>query len=170
MIHRFWIGPPRRGADYRPAIEDLHPGEEIIDWTPYTLPEDLQPLTTSWPDPRRVSNLVRYALLYRFGGLYLDHDVEPLQNLTFSPTPWTAALLHWREGSLMWFPEPGHLMMAEALHYPLGPHTMGSEVLHRVGKDHPEVGLERRVLPRDRRGISLHIDDPLAIHHWEATR
>lgn len=65
---------------------ELHPGWELTLWTPDTLP----PLVNArfW-DHRRWSrssrpgmwqaNLVRYELLWRFGGVWVDCDLEPLR-------------------------------------------------------------------------------------------
>lgn len=169
MIHRFWTGPARQGEDYRPTLEEFH-DEPVTDWTPETLPAELQPLCECTPDPRRTSNLVRYALLARFGGLWVDHDVEALACLTDSPTPWTASLGTQRSGCVMWFPTPQHPMMLEALRYTLPtPEVVSTRILALVGNTHPEVGREPRVLPLDISGRPTGIREPLAIHHWETS-
>lgn len=170
MIHRFWMGPPRE-PDYAEALRSLHPQEQLVDWTPETLPRAVRPLCELSEDPRVVSNLVRYALLSLAGGLWFDHDVEPLRRLTDSHVPWTASFVGRREGCALWFPEAGHPMMRKCLDVQrANPDVLGATVLHQVGKRHPDVGHEPGVLPFDAAGRPLGIERPLAIHHWDTAR
>lgn len=167
MIHRFWTGSPS-AHDFKRELEGIH-DVPVRDWTPENLPVDLVPLVTM-AEPRRASNLIRAALLLRFGGLWVDHDVEPLSKLTLSPTPWTASLRGHREGCVLWFPEPGHPMMATVLGRSLvTPDAVGALILQGVRAD--DVAHEPRVIPVDSTGRAQDFEgEPMAIHHWASTK
>jgi inositol phosphorylceramide mannosyltransferase catalytic subunit len=86
-IHRVWLGEEPMPAEQRRFGErfaELHPGWTTRLWTD----ADLAELGISQADRARsrsaseLSNLVRYELLARLGGVYVDTDVEPLRDLT----------------------------------------------------------------------------------------
>lgn len=172
MIHRFWIGEPPKSAHWTArAIATSH-GETPTDWTPATLPADCP--TPDDPDPRHVSNVVRYWLLHRFGGLWLDHDVLPLTDLRCS-YPYTAAIgLNRREGAVLWFPEPGHPMLTDLLaavrDEGASPHRSGAHLLTEVGRRHGDVRREPAVLPHAADGTLICRRPPLAVHLWTSSR
>lgn len=172
IVHRFWMGAPRAMEWSRAVIEQTQCCP-VTDWSPDTLPEDARwALESGYP--RDVSNRVRYWLLAKMGGLWLDHDVIPLRQ--FPQDAWTAALDQNREGSAICFPEPGH-PMAEALlrvvqNVPARANPVqltGARLLTRVGKRYPNVRLEHRVLPHDAVGHPTGVKDPLAVHMWESS-
>jgi hypothetical protein len=177
MLHRFWIGPPRpENAWITAVVRRAHPSVEVVDWTWDTLPATLQNLLDSDDDPVHLSNMVRYWTLHEFGGLGLDHDVIPLRDLTGSPSPWTAALGDTREGSAMWFPAPGHPMLADLLGIGfassrglLATVRAGAARIQEVGARYPDVGYERRVLPIDAIGQRVSVDEVWAVHLWCST-
>lgn len=85
-IHRIWLGGStmgRREREYGRRWERLHPGWEMMLWHEGNLPEDLslRGLIDSMNVTAMKSDALRYELLYRYGGIYLDVDVEPLKNV-----------------------------------------------------------------------------------------
>lgn len=96
MIHRYWQGPPP-AADYGPALHELT-GLDVHDWTDEQLPAWLDGLATATAPfvtgDRQVqhrANVVRAGLLWDHGGMWADHDLEPLADLTRLPDRATAA-------------------------------------------------------------------------------
>lgn len=95
-IHRYWHGPnPPPWVD---TVAAMCPTATVTDWTDDTLP----PGWVDWLDRmadqvappyqlRHRSNLVRMRLLHERGGIWLDHDVIPLEDITGETRPWVAA-------------------------------------------------------------------------------
>ena len=88
-LHRVWVGGaemPARFVEFGRAFERLHPHWEMRLWTD----ADLGELGITDDERRRartpseLANLMRYEVLTRFGGVYVDTDVEakrPLDDL-----------------------------------------------------------------------------------------
>ena len=83
VFHRIWVGSnpiPAEFAGYGESWERLHPDWEMRQWTEDNLPELLRPEgADSRRDPTERSDLLRYELVRRFGGVYLDMDFECLK-------------------------------------------------------------------------------------------
>ena len=84
IIHQIWVGPEPLLKEYVPLIEKLktiHPGWEHLLWTEENLPD--QTIRSEWRNrlrmPAERSDLLRYELLYLYGGIYLDVDFEFLK-------------------------------------------------------------------------------------------
>lgn len=85
-IHQIWVGGapfPAEFAAYQESWRHHHPGWELRLWTDENLPGDLR-----WPEvyePDRSAaeraDLIRLELLWRFGGVYVDTDMECLRPL-----------------------------------------------------------------------------------------
>jgi len=84
IIHHIWLGSPlpERFAQYRKTWQQLHPGWRCIVW------DDAKVAAlglVNWDAYCAASNygeksdIARYEILYRFGGLYVDTDFESLQ-------------------------------------------------------------------------------------------
>jgi hypothetical protein len=81
VLHRVWLGDadvPAEFEHYWATLGALHPGWELRTWGE----ADLEGLDIG-PDARRrartaseLSNLMRYEVLHRHGGVYVDTDVE----------------------------------------------------------------------------------------------
>jgi inositol phosphorylceramide mannosyltransferase catalytic subunit len=93
-IHYIWLGgKPMHPlmVQWRQEWESLHPGWEVKIWSetpgrPASLTSWHETLDSSFPELLRdschlsqKSNIWRYELLHRLGGLYLDTDFEPLK-------------------------------------------------------------------------------------------
>jgi mannosyltransferase OCH1-like enzyme len=83
-IHQIWIGPDPLPSDHRRWIDTWrrhHPGWEHRLWTEENLPED--PIRPEILERLRVpverADILRLEILYRYGGLYVDADVECLR-------------------------------------------------------------------------------------------
>src|SRR5436190_16517529 len=83
IIHRVWLGAEPMPEDFRRYGESWrrhHPGWRMRLWTDEDLPElgDRRALERARHHAER-ANLVRYEVLRRFGGVYVDTDVECLR-------------------------------------------------------------------------------------------
>ena len=80
IIHRVWLGDadlPEEALRWEATWRRHHPDWELRLWRDEDLAElvPAEPLSRSRSASER-SNLVRYAVLARFGGVYIDTDVE----------------------------------------------------------------------------------------------
>ena len=78
-IHQIWIGDQSRcPIDLITSIKEMNPTWNHILWTEENLPKDLrlQPLIDAVPfdDMSAKADLIRYEILYRHGGFYVDAD------------------------------------------------------------------------------------------------
>jgi mannosyltransferase OCH1-like enzyme len=78
-IHQVWIGDQsKRPVDLLNSIREMNPTWEYTLWTEENLPDDLrlQELIDAVPhnDYTAKCDLIRYELLYRYGGFYVDAD------------------------------------------------------------------------------------------------
>jgi hypothetical protein len=86
-IHRVWLGAAPMPEEYERFGETFakhHPGWEMRLWTDEDLPT-LEITATNRERARthaELANLVRYEVLYRHGGIYVDTDVECRRALT----------------------------------------------------------------------------------------
>lgn len=100
-VWRYWTpageAPPYSGW-IGSVIDSLSPGARC-DLTAADLPPAIGSVL-QWVSPRapvqqswaHAANLVRWALLAEYGGVWLDHDVIPLVDLTALPLPWCASV------------------------------------------------------------------------------
>ena len=84
LLHYCWVGPKRPDSLMRECLQSWRahsPGFEILRWDESNLPSDQfidRALAAGqWS---RASNAVRLHALSRYGGIYLDTDVEMLQS------------------------------------------------------------------------------------------
>lgn len=86
LLHRIWFGGPMPDefVRYGHAWEMLHPAWVMTDWPAGTLP----PLPDVYHRAREIAprdslrfraDVLRLALLWEYGGVYVDTDVEPLR-------------------------------------------------------------------------------------------
>lgn len=81
IFHQIWLGAdpyPDVYADYAQGWEELHPGWELRLWTEDSIPDDVprREVYETLRNPSERSDILRYELLDRYGGLYLDCDLE----------------------------------------------------------------------------------------------
>lgn len=95
-VHRLWLGPrpmPEAYRGYGRAWEELNPGWQLHDWSWHDLPEDLvcnEVLNdmrarctsgTSVEMPTAMADAISYELVYRYGGVYTNADIQPIKPL-----------------------------------------------------------------------------------------
>jgi mannosyltransferase OCH1-like enzyme len=86
QFHQIWIGPnppPPTAAAFRQSWLDRHPGWQMHVWTDENEPtglcnEDIYRQTTVLAQK---ADILRYEILSRFGGVYIDIDFECLRNI-----------------------------------------------------------------------------------------
>lgn len=86
IIHQIWIGKevPREFWAFQQSIIMLNPDWEYKLWTQYDIAQlNLynENLILQSRNPGEISDMMRYEILYRYGGVYLDFDTECLQSL-----------------------------------------------------------------------------------------
>ena len=84
ILHQVWVGPdqmPRDFLDYRESWRRHHPDWEMRLWTDESLPGDfVRPEAYErLRNPAERSDIIRLEVLFRFGGVYVDTDVECLR-------------------------------------------------------------------------------------------
>lgn len=97
VIHRLWLGPGPMPADYQRFGQDwaeLNPGWEVWEWT------NIDVETTVWnnevvlEDIRerggdsveaavQMADVLGYEIIYEYGGLYVNVDIEPLKPMSY---------------------------------------------------------------------------------------
>ena len=96
-IHQIWIQGEEHLKNTRPDLHGycskwklLFPNSKYTLWSELdilevlrTFSEDLVQVYTDAPHYACKSDIARYAILYRYGGLYVDTDYEPFQNFEY---------------------------------------------------------------------------------------
>ena len=92
VLHRIWVGGsmPKAYEKYGEQWEKLHPGWSFRLWTDedfksgwlanQDLFDEAERYVASHAVGQFRSDVARYEILHRFGGVYVDCDVEPLKN------------------------------------------------------------------------------------------
>jgi mannosyltransferase OCH1-like enzyme len=88
ILHQIWVGPnplPEKSHVFIEQIKTLHPDYEYRLWTD----ADITPANfTNYEYIMKTKNyaqkadIMRYEILYKFGGIYLDIDMEVFKNLS----------------------------------------------------------------------------------------
>src|SRR5665647_30559 len=86
IIHQIWIGTsvPPEFERFQASCKRYHPDWEYRLWTQNDIPSlhmRNENLVHKSRNPGEISDLMRYEILYRYGGVYLDFDCECLQPL-----------------------------------------------------------------------------------------
>lgn len=86
ILHQIWLGPECRPKRCMATWKSQHPTWEYRLWTEENLPRDLwcMPLLEQVSEVVGKVDLLRYELLYRHGGIYVDADsisLRPLDEL-----------------------------------------------------------------------------------------
>jgi inositol phosphorylceramide mannosyltransferase catalytic subunit len=191
VIHRIWLGDepmPSQYVRFGDSWADHHPGWEFRLWTDADLPSlaGLESLERC-RNFGEASDVLRYAILNRYGGVYVDTDVECLRSLEPLVGDATAFAAYARPGligSAVVGAVPGHPAIARTLEVVSERAGSGSQVeatgpvaLTDVLKDAPDVELFGRetFYPLDYWEIPFAdaqgagVADAYAIHHWHAT-
>ena len=86
VFHQIWLGSepfPDEFVPYRQSWLEHHPGWELKLWTEDNLPGDLRrpEARELLRNPAERSDILRYELLWRLGGVYVDTDFECLRSI-----------------------------------------------------------------------------------------
>jgi mannosyltransferase OCH1-like enzyme len=207
VLHRIWFGGemPAEFARYGSRWAELHPGWRIVEWTDgselfplrnqrlFDEARELQP--GDWKRWR--SDVLRLELLWRYGGVYVDTDSEPLRPLSglldgvaaftaYSPHRGPAGERLANNGTMG--AEPRHPFFdalieqlpawAEAHRgrrtaVAVGPyfisHVLGSAEWPDVAVFEPRVFYPQSIPERDA-GCSPNLDGAYTWHRWATTR
>lgn len=87
IIHQIWVGPnsiPEKSIRFINRIKELHPSFEYRLWTDNDITPDnfvnyhIIQMAQAYAQK---ADIMRYEILYRYGGIYLDIDMEVLKPL-----------------------------------------------------------------------------------------
>ncbi|MGI8804982.1 MAG: glycosyltransferase family 32 protein [Thermoleophilaceae bacterium] len=187
VIHRVWLGSeplPEEFEHYGETWKQHHPEWEMRLWTDSNLPELRFPEAFErCRNHGERSDVLRSELLARFGGLYVDTDVEcrrPIEPLIGDASAFCAWVRPGRIGSAVLGAVPGHPAIDRLL----------TEMQSRVGEGNQieaTVGLLTDVLseapdvevfdsetfypyhPRHNPANGREFPDAYAVHHWGLT-
>lgn len=94
IIHRLWLGPvemPDAYVAYGKKWQELNPGAVIMEWR--TVPDNLRNQDVVDDIRRRggdsieaavqIADVVGYELVYEYGGIYVNADIEPVRSLDY---------------------------------------------------------------------------------------
>lgn len=117
MFHRVWLGgpEPKRNGDLLRTWEHHHPDWTVRTWTETNLPPlRNQHLFDETPSYAGRADVVRYEMLARYGGVYIDADFEafaPIDPLLEGVTAFAAKEDdHWVANGIMGA-SPGHALL-----------------------------------------------------------
>lgn len=144
IVHRFWGGPspiPDNYAEFGIQWEELNPGWKHILWTEETILEQGVINKDVWDDlaipaeghrideialATQRADVIGYELVYKYGGLYVNTDIQPVRPLSvlFDNYPealeYAAAPMEDAEfvvNAALWAPQPGMLFWQQCVEY-----------------------------------------------------
>lgn len=96
ILHQIWLGPKRRPEADMNSWRDQHPSWEYRLWTEANLPKlQHQALFDAFHGVYHAqADILRYELLYTFGGIYIDADsrcLRPLDDFFLDDGVWACA-------------------------------------------------------------------------------
>jgi hypothetical protein len=175
---------PEEHERFGRSFAEHHPDWTMRLWTDEDLPAlDITEANRAHArTPSELSNLVRYELLQRFGGVYVDTDVECRQSLTpllRGIDAFAALELRGRVGNAVLGSVPGHPVFARAAQLtrqtlgvgPSSPEANGPYLLSLILEQEPTVAIFGAPLfypygwdEAERRDDAF--PDAYAVHHW----
>lgn len=82
ILHQIWLGPRKPPWRWLRSVERMHSGWEYHLWTEGNLPPlHNQRAFDRSPSWHQKSDVLRYEILWRYGGVYVDADCEALRPL-----------------------------------------------------------------------------------------
>lgn len=126
-IHYIWIGDKEKTPLIKKCIKSWNkylPDWTIIEWNEKNLNIDLCPFTKYYYENKKyafVADVLRVHILYKYGGLYFDTDVELIKNiddlLKESPFMCFENELGINPGLIQYFPEPNNNFLHDILNF-----------------------------------------------------
>jgi len=199
FLHQVWVGPPvpEQFAEWAAEWKRMHPSWVYLLW----LDADLASFTMTnqrlYDDAEQIAgpsanqfraDLARYEILYRYGGVYVDLDCEPLRPL--DPLLDAEAFVGW-ETDLVWAnnavmgAEPFHPWLADLID------GLPAHVAAHPGRRPNVLSGPQYITPRLTLDITVHpsrafypylwsdvgtaresgpFPDAYCVHHWNNTR
>ena len=190
VIHRVWLGGgdmPAAHEHFGRTFADAHPRWEMRLWGDGDLPSlgigDAERYRAR--SPAELSDVVRYEVLSRFGGVYVDTDVEcrrNLEQLLAGVQAFAALELPGRVGTAVLGGVPGHAAFVRAARLArqtvgLGPHSAdatGPYLMTLIAEQEPDVtifGAETfyPYLWDEPERAGRDFPDAYAVHHWSTS-
>ncbi len=181
IIHQVWVGPdsmPQEFVDYRESWRRHHPEWEMRLWTEESLPRDLvrAEVYERLRNPAERSDILRLEVLFRFGGVYVDTDIECLRpidpllrDVDFFVNSGKGGNAH----NAVIAAVPRHPILEQALRelrpvteFGLDKHGTGPQFLGALLREHPEVTIwPFELFP----GTDGQREQAYAIHHSAAS-
>jgi mannosyltransferase OCH1-like enzyme len=179
IFHQIWVGAdpfPEEFVAYRQSWIDNHPGWELRLWTEENVPGDARrpEVYELLRQPAERSDILRFELLWRFGGVYVDCDFECLRSiepLLGEVTLFAGYRKQGRANNALIGAVPGHPLVDRALteirpratYGPVDKDGTGPVFFNRVLADFPEATIfEQNVFyPRTPNGRQK----AYAVHH-----
>jgi len=198
IFHRIWLGGGSVPAEFREfgrSWQQWHPGWKMQLWTDANMP----PLANRWAFEHSQSlsgraNVLRYEILHRLGGVYVDSDFECLRSIEplISDVECFAGQLRDEEfehgayaviNNAILGAVPGHPFLRDLIEEaeanmrgimedtPLPAYQTGPVFLTAVAQRHPEVKIFPPQVfypygPRQRWRRHEHFPRAYAVHHW----
>lgn len=188
IIHQIWLGNDAIRPDFqknRQSWINLHPGWEVKLWTAEGLPNLLNQQSFDAADHFVLkADILRYELVYKYGGFYADMDVEALQ--PFDSLLDHRAVFAWEQphvvGNACFGAVPGHPALERVIRLLPDNFRRMHDVLDRTGPFLLTRALEScfsadsiTMLPEEtfypyrwneRHKASGPFGNSMAVHHW----
>lgn len=158
ILHQVWVGPdpfPQELVGYRESWRRHHPEWEMRLWTEESLPRDLvrPEVYERLRNPAERSDIIRLEVLFRFGGVYVDTDMEclrPIDPLLEEDVDFFVAGARGVKGgrahNAVIAAVSGHPVLERALRelrpvteFGIDKRGTGPQFLNELLRDHPEV-------------------------------
>lgn len=188
LLHHIWLGGgllPQHLEDYRNSWQRHHPEWTSRIWTDQEVLEILEPEHRSFfhrlRTPAQRTHLARYAVLRKFGGVYVDFDVEcirPITSLVAAQNGFAAAEDDEVIGVAVLGCKPNDALMARCIDALLASTCDGYDCPAESGSvfftGHYLTGCAWKLLPwstfypihwGDRETVPL--NDAFAVHYWQ---
>ncbi len=185
LIHRVWLGDapmPEKMVRCGESWREHHPGWKQRLWTDRRLPRgvDRAALARCGNAAER-SDVIRYHVMSRYGGVYVDTDFEclrPLDPLITNISAFAGYEERGRVASGIVGSAPGHPAfrrladeVARSAGRGIQPDATGPPLITRVLRDHPEVMVFPREIFYPYHWTELHLaggpfPEAYAVHHW----
>jgi hypothetical protein len=175
-IHRIWIGDeiPEQHEEYWSKAQDRYPNYEFKTWCGDEFELINEELFQCQEIPAAASDILRLEVIYKYGGIYIDTDVELLQAVPDGYDDLFCAQSYVGATNAFFGAAPGHAVIKKALdrlqelpieslpegHIHL---VTGPDLMIHIMKDSPEALLPVGLFPFSEEPL----DVAIAVHHSE---